>query len=130
MRGSFIPPEDLRNLRQLSRYHERLTAQRAAEKNRLVKTLSDGGVRISAVVSDPHGKAATAMIDCILDGGTPEQALQYAGRLHAPKEELVAALEGDLSEEHIFTAKMQRRHIRYLQEQLDELGACRTQSDN
>lgn len=121
LRGSFIPPEDIRNLRQLSRYHERLTAQLASEKNRLVKTLSDGGIRISAVVSDSHGMAATAIIDCLLDGGTPEQALQYAGRLKAPKEELLAALEGELSEEHIFTAKMQRQHIQYLRNQLSEL---------
>jgi len=121
LRGSFIPPEELRNLRQLSRYHERLTGQLAGEKNRLVKTLSDAGIRISAVVSDPHGKAATAMIDCLLEGGTPEQALQYAGRLKAPKNELLAALEGELSDEHIFTALMQRRHIQYLQQQQQQL---------
>lgn len=121
LRGSFIPPQALRNLRQLSRYHERLTRQRAAEKNRLVKTLNDAGIRLSAVVSDPHGQAATAIIDCLLDGGTPEQALSYAGRLRAPKDELLAALEGDLSEEHRFTANMQRRHLRYLDEQLSAL---------
>lgn len=119
--GSFVPPEDVRNLRQLSRYHERLTRQLAAEKNRLLKTLSDAGIRLSAVVSDPHGKAASAMIDCLLDGGTPAQALVYAGRLKAPKEQLLAALEGELSEAHIFTAEMQRRHLRYLQQQLAEL---------
>ena len=47
----------------------------AAEKNRLVRLLSDAGIRITGVVSDPHGVAAHAMIDCLLDGGTPEQAL-------------------------------------------------------
>jgi transposase len=121
LRGSFVPPEDLRNLRQLSRYHDRMTGQLAAEKNRLVKTLSDAGIRISAVVSDPHGMAATAMIDCLLNGGTPEQALCYAGRLSAPKEDLLAALDGDLSEAHRFAATMQRQHIQYLQAQLAQL---------
>jgi transposase len=123
LRGSFIPPQALRNLRQLSRYHERLTRQRAAEKNRLIKTLNDAGIRLSAMVSDPHGQAATAIIDCLLEGGTPEQALAYAGRLQASKDELLAALEGDLSEEHRFTANMQRRHLRYLDEQLRALEA-------
>jgi hypothetical protein len=65
--------------------------------DRLVDVLRDAGIRISAVVSDPHGVAATAMIDCLLEGGTPEQALQHAGRLRAPREELLAALDGDLS---------------------------------
>ncbi|MBT8419251.1 MAG: IS110 family transposase [Gammaproteobacteria bacterium] len=122
LRGSFIPPRELRNLRQITRYHKKLTGQLIAEKNRLVKTLSDGGIRISAVVSDPHGASATAMIDCLLNGGTPEQALKYANRrLKASREELLMALESDLSEEHIFTAKMQRRHIEYLYDQLAEL---------
>ena len=47
----------------------------AAEKNRLVRLLSDAGIRITAVVSDAHEMAARTMIDCLLDGGTPEQAL-------------------------------------------------------
>ena len=121
LRGSFIPPEKLRNLRQISRYHHRSTAMLAAEKNRLVRLLSDAGIRLTAVVSDPHGVAARAMIDCLLDGGTPEQALRYAGRLRAPREELLASLQGELSEEHLFVARLIRRHIATLQTQLADL---------
>ena len=122
LRGSFIPAGNLRNLRHIARYHKILTGQLAAEKNRLVKILSDAGIRISAVVSDPHGQSATAMIDCLLNGGTPVQALGYASnRLKASKEKLLMALEGDLSEEHILIAKMQRRHIDYLYDKLAEL---------
>lgn len=89
LRGSFIPPEQLRTLRQVGRHHHKITAMRAMEKNRLVKVLSDAGIRITAVVSDAHGIAATAMINCLLAGGTPEQALAYAGRLRAPEEVLL-----------------------------------------
>jgi transposase len=121
LRGSFIPPEKLRNLRQISRYHHRTTAMLAAEKNRLVRLLSDAGIRITAVVSDAHGVAARTMIDCLLDGGTPEQALRYAGRLKAPREELLASLQGELSEEHLFVARMIRQHIDTLQTQLADL---------
>jgi transposase len=96
LRGSFIPPEELRNLRQISRHHHQTTRMLVAEKNRLLRTLSDAGIRISAVVSDLHGVAATAMINCLLDGGTPEQAISYAGKLKAPRAELLAALEGEL----------------------------------
>ena len=79
LRGSFIPPKPLPNLRQISRYHQRTTAMLAAEKNRLVRLLSDAGIRLTAVVSDPHGVAARAMIDCLLEAarqnkrcGTPD----------------------------------------------------------
>lgn len=121
LRGSFIPPEQLRNLRQVGRYHQKITAMRAMEKNRLLKVLSDAGIRISAVVSDAQGVAATAIIDCLLEGGAPEQALTHAGRLKAPPETLLASLQGELSAEHIFVAKTIRNHIHYLESQLADL---------
>ncbi len=120
-RGSFIPPERLHTLRQVSRHHQKITAMRAMEKNRLVKVLSDAGVRITAVVADPHGVAATAIIDCLLEGGTPEQALTLAGRLQAPREELLAALQGELSADHRFVANTIRHHLRTLEAQLADL---------
>jgi transposase len=121
LRGSFIPPERLHTLRQVSRHHQKITAMRAMEKNRLVKVLSDAGIRITAVVSDPHGVAATAIIDCLLDGGTPEQALTLAGRLQAPREDLLAALQGELSADHRFVANTIRHHLRALEAQLADL---------
>ena len=121
LRGSFIPPERLRTLRQVSRHHQKITAMRAMEKNRLVKVLSDAGIRISAVVSDPHGVAASAIIDCLLEGGTPEQALTLAGRLQAPREVLLAALQGEWSADHRFVAQTIRHHLRALEAQLADL---------
>jgi len=121
LEGSFIPEEPLRNLRQIERYHDRLTGTLRAEKNRLVRLLADAGLRITAVVSDPHGVAATRMIDCLLAGGTPEEALRYAGRLHAPRDELLASLQGDLSEEHRFLANMMRAHIKAIEADLERL---------
>lgn len=121
LRPSFIPPEPIRSLRLLSRHHKGLTSELVAEKNRLLRTLNDAGIRLSAVVSDPHGQAASAMIDCLLGGGSPEQALALAGRLKAPKEQLLAALQGELSQTHRRVAQMQRQHIHYLQGQLHEL---------
>jgi transposase len=121
LRGSFIPPERLRTLRQISRYHHRLTAQRAMEKNRLLKVLSDAGLRLTAVVSDAHGVAASAIIECLLAGGTPEQALTYAGRLRTPPEALLASLQGELSADHLFVARAIRHRLAYLEAQLADL---------
>jgi hypothetical protein len=90
-------------------------------ENRLVKVSSDAGIRITAVVSDAHGVAATAIIDCLLAGGTPEQAPTHAGRLQAPPATLLAALQGELSAEHLFVAKTIRNHLHYLEAQLADL---------
>ena len=128
LRGSFIPPERLHTLRQVSRHHQKITAMRAMEKNRLVKVLSDAGIRITAVVSDPHGVAATAIIDCLLDGGTPEPALTLAGRLKAPREDLLAALQGEWSADHRFVANTIRHHLRALDTQLADLERYRVEA--
>ncbi|GLI36112.1 hypothetical protein DAMNIGENAA_35450 [Desulforhabdus amnigena] len=60
--GSFIPPEELGNLRLISRERQKLVGMLASEKNRLHKVLTDGGIRLSVVVSDIHGQAARHMI--------------------------------------------------------------------
>ena len=83
--------------------------------------LSAAGIRLSAVVSATQGVAARAMIDWVLDGGTPAQALAYAGRLQAPREELLAALPGELSKPHRLVARMIRRPIDSLEAQLADL---------
>jgi transposase len=57
LRGSFIPPARLRELRLVSRQRQKLVSQLAAEKNRLHKVLTDGGIRLGVVVSDVHGRA-------------------------------------------------------------------------
>jgi hypothetical protein len=77
----------------------------------LVRVLGDSDIRLSAEVSDPHGIAARAMIDCLLDGGTPQQALLHAGRLKVLREALAAALDGELSAEHLIVARLLRRAI-------------------
>jgi hypothetical protein len=60
VRGSFIPPEDLRELRLVSRYRRKLAATLAAEKNRLHKVLDDAGIMLGAVVCDIDGVSAKA----------------------------------------------------------------------
>jgi len=121
LRSSFIPHENVRHLRQLSRYHTSLTHQLGSEKNRLLKVLGDGGMRLSALVSDPHGKACRQMLDRLLEGATPEQAVVHAGRLKANRTELAASLDHELTDTHVYVAKQIRRHIEVIEQQLAEL---------
>lgn len=121
LRGSFIPHESVRHLRLLARYHTSLVGVLAAQKNRLLKILADGGLRISALVSDPHGKACRIMIGLLLDGATPEQAVRHAGRLRADRQELQASLDHEMSEVHGYVARQILTSIDALEQQLAEL---------
>jgi transposase len=62
LRGSFVPPAKLRELRVISRQRQKWVSLLAAEKNRMHKVLTDAGIRLGVVVSDIHGQSARAMI--------------------------------------------------------------------
>lgn len=71
LRGSFVPPATLRELRLIARQRQKLMGQLASEKNRLHKVLTDGGVRLGVVVSDLHGQSARAMVKALIRGRRP-----------------------------------------------------------
>lgn len=119
LRGSFVPPQDLRTLRLISRQMQKLTGILSGEKNRVHKVLTDGGIRLAVVVSDIHGKSARNMIKGLLRGETPEQVLQYASkRLKATEEELLDALDGELTDDHIFVVSETLDHIEDLERRI------------
>jgi transposase len=124
VRGSFIPPQDLRELRLLSRYRRKLNAMRASEVNRLHKMLDDGGIKLGGVVSDINGVSARAMVAGLINGVGIEQLLDMArGALKGKREDLQAALDGDLTLRHMFVLKHLHEHIDTLQRELAELDA-------
>lgn len=123
VRGSFIPPRDLRELRLVSRYRKKVADQLAAEKNRMHKLLDDAGIKLGGLVADINGKAAKAMVDGLIDGQPPEKLIGLAGRLKAPKDALLAALDGDLSPRHTLLLAELRAHVRHLEERLAKLDA-------
>jgi transposase len=123
VRPSFIAPKDLRDLQTLTRYRQKLVATLASEKNRLHKLLDTCGIRLGAVVSDIRGKAARRMVKEIIEGEkTPQEIAKVSrGRLHAPEEVLVAALEGHVRDRHRFVLRAIERHIGWLDEELAEI---------
>lgn len=75
LRDSFVPPAALRELRLIARQRQNLVGMRAAEKNRLHKVLTDGGIRLGVVVSDIYGQSARAMIKALIQGATAQEVL-------------------------------------------------------
>jgi transposase len=124
VRGSFIPRQDLRELRLLSRYRRKLNAMRASEINRLHKILDDGGIKLGGVVSDINGVSARAMVAGLIEERSIDDLLNMArGALKLKREDLQAALDGDLSARHLFILKHIHAHISALQQELNELDA-------
>lgn len=112
LRGSFIPPALLRELRLIARQRQKLVGQLASEKNRLHKVLTDGGIRLGVVVSDLHGQSARAMVKAIVAGEPTHVVLDCASRrLKASREELFDAVQGELTESHRFVLGELLQHI-------------------
>ncbi|MBL0207697.1 MAG: IS110 family transposase [Propionivibrio sp.] len=112
LRGSFVPPMQLRELRLISRQRQKLVGLLSSEKNRLHKVLTDGGIRLGVVVSDLHGQSARAMVKAIILGQAPHEVLQFASRrLKASREEIFDALQGELTDSHRFVLDELMRHI-------------------
>lgn len=123
VRGSFIPPRDLRELRLVTRYRRKLSGMLASQKNRLHKLLDDAGIKLGGLVADINGKAASAMVDGLIAGQPTQELLKLSGRLRANKEDLLASLDGDLSSRHVMLLVELRDHIRDLEARLAKLDA-------
>lgn len=124
LRGSFIPPAKLRELRLISRQRQKLVGQLASEKNRLHKVLTDGGVRLGVVVSDLHGQSARAMVKAIIEGQPPQEVLKFASRrLRASREALFDALQGDLTDSHRFVLDELMQHIEEIEARIARFDA-------
>ena len=65
--ASFIPPKDIREMRDLSRYRYKLTYIKVSEKNRIQNCFTMSNIRIDSVVTDPFGKTAKLIMTDILE---------------------------------------------------------------
>ena len=124
LRGSWMPPAKLRELRLIARQRQKLVGQLASEKNRLHKVLTDSGVRLGVVVSDLHGLSARAMVKAIIAGELPSEVLRHASRrLKASREEIFEALQGDLTDSHRFVLDELMRHIEEIEARIARFDA-------
>jgi transposase len=124
VRGSFIPPKDLRELRLISRYRRKLSQMLSSETNRMHKTLDDGGIKLGAVVSDIKGVSARAMVKGLIEGKPVNEMLGMArGSLKNKREELAASLDGDLSPRHLFILAELHESVRFLEYRLARVDA-------
>jgi transposase len=112
LRPSFVPPPQIRALRDLTRYRVDLLAERTAEKQRVEKLLEDALIKLSVVVSDLFGVSGRAIMAALIAGERDPAVLAdlARGSLRAKTERLTEALTGRFTEHHAFLlAQMLRR---------------------
>jgi len=125
LRASFVPPEPIRQLRDLTRYRTTLTAERSREAQRLEKELEDAGIKLSSVATDITGVSGRAMLAALIDGERDPQVLaEMAKTRMRPKiPHLVQALTGNFGEHHEFLCRLHLQRIDELTAAIAELSA-------
>lgn len=118
LRGSFVPPVAIRELRDLTRYRKALIGERQREANRLHKVLEDAGLKLASVASDILGHSGRAMLAALVEGTTdPEVLADLAkGKLRAKLPALRQALTGRFRSHHAFLVTQILTHLDYLDE--------------
>jgi transposase len=112
IRPSFVPPPEIRRLRDVTRYRADLVGTRNAEKNRVEKLLEDACIKLSVVASDIFGKSGRAMMAALICGERSPRALAQLARtrMRAKISALEEAFTGHFTEHHAFLlAKMLAR---------------------
>jgi transposase len=125
LRGSFIPPEPQRDLRDLTRQRTILVRERATVVQRLQKVLEWANLKLASVATDVAGRSARAMLEAIVDGQSDVTVLAELarGRMRSKRAELERALEGRVREHHRFLIAKQLIHIDFLDEQVADFDA-------
>jgi transposase len=121
LRGSFVPPRPLRELRDLTRHRAQLASEHTRVANRIHKVLEDANVKLGAVASDVLGKSGRAMLRALLDGERdPSRLAELAlGTLRKKIPELRLAMEGHFTEHHAFMLRRLLSHLNYVEEQIE-----------
>lgn len=124
LRGSFVPPAPLRELRELTRYRATLVQDRTRAANRLHKALEDAHIKLATVASDILGVSGRAMLQALVTGTTdPEILAELArGKLRAKLPALRQALTGRFRPQHAFLVGQILAHLDYLDEAIGTLS--------
>ncbi|SCL13271.1 IS110 family transposase [Micromonospora inyonensis] len=108
LRASFVPPEPIRQLRDLTRYRTVMTEERTREAQRLEKELEDAGIKLSSFATDILGISGRAMLEALIRGERDAQVLaeMARGRMRSKIPDLAQAMIGRFGDHHAFLCRM------------------------
>lgn len=124
LRASFVPPVEIRELREVTRYRRQLTEERSRETLRLQKVLEDANVKLSSVASDTLGVTGRLILDALCQGErNPDVLADMAKRrLKAKTEELRLSVPGRFNNHHAGMVRELLAHIDYLEHAIGRLN--------
>lgn len=117
IKPSFIPPAEIRHLRDLVRYHDKLTNTLTGEKNRVRNCLTVSNLKLDDVFSDVFGKSARSITEFILahPGESFDVSPFIDRRCKTPIEEIQAAVDGAVSHEQAVKLRECLDHVDQLE---------------
>jgi transposase len=125
IRGSFVPPAPVQEMRDLTRTRKQLVREVAQHTQRIQKVLEDANVKLSSVISNVLGQTGRMILDALVGGETDPTKLAALAhpRIHASSAELAEALRGKVTEHHRFMLKLHLEQIDSLQKAVRDLEA-------
>jgi len=113
IKSSYVPPREIRDIRELTRTHVKLTQTKTAFKNRVHKILQRAGIRISGVLADIFGKSGTIILNGLLNGNTLDKIFKDI------KNKQIKQKKGELSQTDIFVINECLDAIRFLDDKIE-----------
>ncbi len=128
LRPSFVPPGEIRELRDYTRLRAELVEDRTRHKQRLEKLLEDSMIKLSTVASDIFGKSGRAMLEALIAGERDPEVLadMALGQMRKKTAALKEALTGRFDAHHAELARMLLDEIDALSEKIERL-TCRVE---
>jgi len=125
LKGSFIPPAQIKAVRDVVRYRRKIVQERASETQRLGGVLQDAGIKLDSVASSVGTVSGLAMIRALIDGERRGQVLAELARgvMRAKIADLSRALEGRFDDHHALMCQLHLDHVAHLNEMIATLDA-------
>jgi len=124
VRPSFVPPPEIRELRELTRYRKTQIDARGMEIQRLEKTLQDAGIKLTSVASRVWSVSSRKIIEALIAGERDPAVLAslVLGKLRPKMAELTEALDGYFGPHHALVCRQVIAHIDFLDESIKNLS--------
>lgn len=125
VRSSFVPPEPIQQLRDLTRTRKQLVQQRSQHELRIHKVLEDCNIKIGSFLTELFGQSGRKVLDALVEGETDPRELValISNRVKASREELTASLQGRVTEHHRFLLRLHLDQRDTIDEKIGQLEA-------
>jgi transposase len=125
IRSSFVPPEPIQELRELTRTRKQIRREVVQHTQRIQALLEDANIKLSSVISDILGRSGRRILNALISGvRDPEQLADLGSRrLGCSRSDLVSSLNGRVTSHHGFMLAQHLRLVEELERTIEEFDA-------